>query len=261
MLEIITKLYNKYLNPQDIYEENLILLKLLKFFTAIPLRIEEQNSSKIVSDKKCLVYPATLMVYSIFVLFYLLKIDFLRTKFDHHNYLEGAILLILVIHGVISFGYSCSVQYLRMESIIELLKKLEAFDKVHKASDKSFDVQMKRHYTPVFVIIGLLAFSLAWSFFFFQRIDHMKLYVLLIDSLYFVQNSAMVLMIYFYISLVHSISQRFFYLRKLVQMQENVCENKLRTITKSLLDLCDMMKIINRSFGIIVCISIVLIFL
>lgn len=261
MFKYYVNLFQKYFKPTNIFEQNLLLLKLLKYFSAIPLNIEKEG---IALDVKYLVYPSLLIIYNILTYFYLLKTYFLVNSTDCIFHLETTILFTVVNYGVFLLVYIFVAEYLRKESIIELMKKLNAFDNSYRILDKNFHSEMKYYHTPIFINLGFLLFVSTWCFF----LDHSiwKLYVILIDSLFIIQHVSMILIIYFYISLVYSVSRRFFYLTKKLRLQNellciNVCDEELENMSKALMKLFEILNILNNSFGVPVCISILLFFL
>lgn len=263
MSKYFISIFHKYFKPQNLFEENLIILNLLKYFSAIPLQIEREVFRL---EVKYLVYPILLMIFNICTLFYILQTYLLVKVTIYTHYVEHAVLFIVIHYSVFSLGNLLISQFLQRKLIIKLLKKLDAFDNFCRVLDKSFDRKMKYYQTPIFINLGFLTFASSWSFYLHYAFTHFNYIVLLIDSLYLMQNISMMLIIYTYISLVYSVSRRFSYVTKDLEFRNELLninhnEEELEIKSKALFKLCEILNILNNSFGIPVCISIVQIFL
>lgn len=258
--------FPKYCNPQNVYEENVLLIKCVKYFTALPVKIGSRKKRANL-DRKYLICPGILIIYKVIVLLYLLKINFTTEHIEEREYLEAAILTFLICIGVTSFVTLCILQYNRMNLFISLLNNIELFDALQRKLYSKYERNMKRRHSSLSTILGFSMFIAQWLFLIYNLIVYWAMYMTLIYTLYVIQYFALILMIYLYISLVCSVTKRFRYISTslifISEKQENNCITAKRTSKlriAALLNLCDLLKEINFSFGAPLCVCIFLIF-
>lgn len=240
--------------PKNIYEENTIILKPMLYFSAIP--IIKNEAVKI--DLKYLIFPFISASLCFIILLYLFT----------SKYLEQHFILKLLQNSVmylqLSFGTFCLIsiyiaQYIQKAKILYIFQQLNSYDKYLKSFNIDYDLNNRKR--VLCVIFGYILHIINWCFTFIHILLEWEIDIIIYITLFFIPSNAMLLILYLYMSLVYSITQRFVctskYLLKLFEVDDNT---KIKTSLNHLLDLCEILTDINTSYGKLIFIAIKMIF-
>lgn len=252
----ITKFYQKYLNPQNVYEENFIVFNLMVYFTVFPINLKNIKNNKF--NLKYLIFPAICITFCIFMTIYILTSNFIKKHFGILKHVQMVTLLLYLFSAIFSIISIYFLQYFENRSILCILQKIYKYDEFFKG-----ECDLKHSIRLFFTIVGLIIFISQWSFFFINALNRWTFDIIFYELIYFFTCAPLTLILFLYTSVIHSITQKFFYISKLIESNRkknlNILEFKI--VLHNLVDLCEILSEINNSFGKLIFIVISLVFI
>lgn len=258
----IKLLNNSLLNPNDIYQENILILKPMIIFTVFPYNIED---NKIKLKQKYLFYPALCALFCICVIIYILLSNYIKYQFGYQTHLQYTMMFLQLSFGIICLVSILIMQYIQKDAIINILKHCDDYDKFFEVFGMDYNLQRRKRI--LYIIIGHILYIFQWLFFLIQSQYFWEVDILFYEFLFFLPNTTITLLMYLYMSVIHSITHRFlctskilksfFKINKLIKDKINY---DIKSILNNLLNLCQLIEKINSDFGKLIFIDIVLIF-
>lgn len=262
-------MFLKYFKPRDVYEENIIVLNLMKCFTTFSLTVKNGQQKKLVFTNKYLIFPMLFVFYSISLTFYLP--NFVTTQLKETFDLNVIYLLLQLLNNMLTLIHVSIRQFTSKEFLINVFETLDRADKTMKNVNCAYNIKIKKKRKQMHLILGFILFSVQWCWVFvtilYKIPNEMVFHV---NSLFFVQNLFTTSVMYLYVSILHSINQRFSNLTKLLKdilkthktqmylRKTKICilakttkrtEHKISQMIGTLLDMYDILEKLNSIFG------------
>lgn len=119
------KIKSSLFYPQDIFEENIVIINLMTIFTTIPLKITKyEYKKKVIINNKFLTCPTIFLLFCIIISVYYLQSRIEEYYFQSvHQFMRFAIFILMSCSGIFSLCVTNFVNLYYQKQIKTLFKK------------------------------------------------------------------------------------------------------------------------------------------